>query len=98
MAQRLIDLTISILASGVSLLLSWPYFRNFEYWPESHGMWRVYFVVGFVLAVYVFYVLLRITRTLFEHDELDRIETAAAAAAASAQTAESATRDTGRQS
>lgn len=95
MAQRLIDLTISILASVVSLLLSWPYFRDFEYWPESHTMWKVYFGVGFVLAVYVFYVLLRITRTLFEHDGLDRAETAAAA---EAQTREAAKRDIGRQS
>ncbi|WP_223146239.1 hypothetical protein [Pusillimonas sp. ANT_WB101] len=95
MAQRLIDFTISILASIVSFLLSWPYFRNFEYWPESHTMWWVYFVVGFVLAVYVFYVLLRITRTLFEHDGLDRAETAAAAAA---QARESAKPDVGRPS
>ncbi|QOW24457.1 hypothetical protein [Lysobacter sp. H23M47] len=80
MAQRLIDLTIAILASIVSFLLSWPYFRDFEYWAESHAMWMVYFVVGFLLAVYVFYVLLRITRTLFEHDALDRTDTAAAAA------------------
>lgn len=79
MTQRLIDLTISILASAASLLLSWPYFRDFEYWPESHGMWWLYFIVGFVLAAYVFYVLLGITRTLFEHDALDRAEAAAAA-------------------
>lgn len=97
MAQRLIDLTISILASVVSFLLSWPYFRDFEYWPESHMMWRVYFVVGFLLAVYVFYVLLRITRTLFEHDDLDRAENAAAAAAGT-KMPEAAKRDIGRQS
>lgn len=95
MAQRLIDFTISILASIVSFLLSWPYFRNFEYWPESRTMWWVYFVVGFVLAVYVFYVLLRITRTLFEHDGIDRAETAATA---DAQARESAKRDVGRPS
>lgn len=94
MAQRLIDFTISILASVVSFLLSWPYFRDFEYWAESHTMWRVYFVVGFVLAVYVFYVLLRITRTLFEHDTLDHAE----AAAAETEAREAAKRDTGRQS
>ncbi len=81
MAQRLIDITISILASVVALLLSWPYFRDFEYWPESHAMWLVYFCVGFLLAMYVFYVLLRITRTLFEHDELERAEAEASARA-----------------
>ncbi|MFT0548621.1 hypothetical protein ACMHYO_20085 [Allopusillimonas ginsengisoli] len=95
MAQRLIDFTISILASVVSLLLSWPYFRDFEYWAESHTMWLVYFVVGFVLAVYVFYVLLRITRTLFEHDGLDRAETAAVAAT---KASDNTKRDIGRQS
>ncbi|KIQ95963.1 hypothetical protein [Lysobacter sp. A03] len=94
MAQRLIDLTIAILASIVSFLLSWPYFRNFEYWAESHAMWLVYFVVGFLLAVYVFYVLLRITRTLFEHDALDRADTAAAAAAAVTDPGADAKRDT----
>lgn len=93
MAQRLIDFTISVLASVVSFLLSWPYYRDFEYWAESRTMWLVYFVVGFVLAVYVFYVLLRITRTLFEHDGLDRAE-----AAAEAEMREAAERDIGRQS
>lgn len=78
MAQRLIDLTVSILGSATSLFLSWPYFRDFEYWAESPTMWRGYFLVGFLLAVYVFYVFLRITRTLFEHDELERAEAAAA--------------------
>ncbi len=95
MAQRLIDLTIAILASIVSMLLSWPYHRDFEYWAESQAMWLVYFAVGFLLAVYVFYVLLRITRTLFEHDGLDRAETAAAADKESLAAAE---RDSGRQS
>lgn len=93
MAQRLIDLTIAILASIVSFLLSWPYFRDFEYWAESHAMWLVYFVVGFLLAVYVFYVLLRITRTLFEHDALDRAD--AAAVAAGTKPAADEKRDTG---
>nr|WP_246606847.1 hypothetical protein [Lysobacter antarcticus] len=76
--------------------MSWPYFRNFEYWAESRAMWLVYFVVGFLLAVYVFYVLLRITRTLFEHDALDRADTAAGVARN--ESGADANRDTGGRS
>jgi drug/metabolite transporter (DMT)-like permease len=71
MMQRSIDITLSILASVAAILLSWPYARNFEYWPESPQMWQVYFALGFVLAAYVFYVFLGSLRTLFEHDALE---------------------------
>jgi cytochrome c2 len=58
-AQHIIRIGLAVLGSGASLALSWPYWRNFEYWAESsHGMWQVYFVLGFVLAVYVFYAFL----------------------------------------
>lgn len=72
MAQRIIDLTLSALASLVSLLLSWPYWRDFEYWPESPTMWWLYFIIGFVLATYVFYVFLGSLRTLFLHEDQAR--------------------------
>lgn len=72
MAQRIIDLTLSALASLVSLLLSWPYWRDFEFWPESAAMWWVYFLIGFVLAMYVFYVFLNSLRTLFLHEDQAR--------------------------
>ncbi len=71
-AQRIIRLGLAIVASGASLALSWPYWRDFEYWPESHSMWIAYFVVGFILAVYVFYAFLDSLGTLFEHDALER--------------------------
>ena len=71
-AQRIIRLTLSILASGASLALSWPYWRDFGYWAESHTMWLVYFAVGFVLAVYVFSVFFNSLATLFEHDAIER--------------------------
>ncbi|MDT3707246.1 MAG: hypothetical protein ROZ09_10490 [Thiobacillus sp.] len=76
-AQRIIRMSLAILASGASLALSWPYWRDFSYWAESQAMWLVYFVVGFVLAVYVFYVYLGSLRTLFEHDALARAGKAA---------------------
>lgn len=72
MTQRTIRLSLAILGSVVSLFLSWPYWRDFEYWAESPAMWLVYFLLGFVLAVYVFYVFLGSLRTLFEHDALER--------------------------
>ncbi|MFC5387707.1 hypothetical protein ACFPLB_17240 [Aquamicrobium segne] len=71
-AQRMFRLAVAIVASGASLALSWPYWRDFEYWPESQSMWLAYFIVGFVLAVYVFYAFLDSLRTLFEHDALER--------------------------
>ncbi|MCC7058848.1 MAG: hypothetical protein IT508_01305 [Burkholderiaceae bacterium] len=68
MTQRSMDLLISLLASAVSLLLSWPYWRDFEYWPESRAAWWVYFILGFVLAVYVFRAFITSLRELFEHE------------------------------
>lgn len=70
--QRSIRLGVAILASAASLALSWPYWRDFQYWAESHSMWIAYFIVGFLLAVYVFYAFLDSLGTLFEHDALDQ--------------------------
>jgi hypothetical protein len=50
-----------------AFLLSWPFWRDFEYWPESHVAWWGYFVLGFVLAVYVFYVFIGSLHILFLH-------------------------------
>ncbi|MBV6418523.1 MAG: hypothetical protein CMLOHMNK_03397 [Steroidobacteraceae bacterium] len=71
-AKRIIRLSIAILASALSLALSWPYWRDFGYWAESHALWRVYLAVGFLLAVYVFHAFLGSLGTLFEHDEIER--------------------------
>lgn len=70
--QRVIDVTLSVLASAFGFALSWPFWRDFEYWAESQTLWYVYFVVGFVLAVYLFYVFIGSLRTLFDHDALLR--------------------------
>lgn len=72
MTQRIIDLALSVLACLTGFALSWPYWRDFEYWAESQGMWRLYFTAGFVLAVFVFYVFIGSLRTLFRHDALGR--------------------------
>lgn len=80
MRTRLVDLFVSIFASAAALLLSWPYWRDFEYWPESRLAWSLYFSVGFLLAVYVFMVFIRSLRTLFEHDAIEHAEAAASAA------------------
>lgn len=76
MRKRTIDLILSVIASIAALLLSWPYFRDFEYFAESRLAWLAYFVVGFVLAVYVFHAFLQATHTLFEHDALEHAEAA----------------------
>lgn len=65
--QRTIDLTLSVLASVAAFLFSWPFWRDFEYWPESHVAWWIYFALGFVLAVYVFYVFIGSLHILFLH-------------------------------
>ena len=67
MSQRTTDLTLSVLASVAAFLLSWPFWRDFEYWPESHVAWWIYFVIGFVLAVYVFYIFIDSLHILFLH-------------------------------
>lgn len=71
-ARSVTRLVIAILASAVSLALSWPYWRDFGYWAESRVLWLGYFAVGFLLAVYVFSVFLDSLGTLFEHDEIER--------------------------
>jgi len=65
--QRSIDLTLSVLASVLGFGLSWPYWRSFSYFAESHTAWWIYFALGFVLAVFVFYVFFRALRTIFMH-------------------------------
>lgn len=67
MTQRITDLTLSVLASVAAFLLSWPFWRDFEFWPESHVAWWIYFGLGFVLAVYVFYVFIGSLHILFLH-------------------------------
>jgi hypothetical protein len=76
MRKRTIDLVLAIVAATAALLLSWPYFRDFGYWAESPPLWKAYFVAGFVLAVYVFYVFMGAIHTLFAHDALEHAEAA----------------------
>lgn len=66
--QRTIDVIISVLASALAFLLSWPFWRDFEFWPESHLAWWIYFILGFVLSIYVFYIFIESLRMLFTHD------------------------------
>ena len=75
MSQRITDLTISVLACVVSTFLSWPFWRNYEYWAESHAAWWIYFAVGFLLALYVFYVFIGSLRILFIHDTQEQTTT-----------------------
>ena len=72
MNQRAIDLSLSVVAAVMGMALSWPFWRSFSYWPVSSVAWYVYFGLGFVLSVYVFYVFLGALHTLFAHDEQER--------------------------
>jgi ABC-type nickel/cobalt efflux system permease component RcnA len=66
--QKAIDLTLSSVASLAALALSWPYWRSFSYFAESRTAWWLYMVIGYALAVFVFYVFFRALRTLFSHE------------------------------
>lgn len=74
--QRAIRLTLAVLGSVGSLFLAWPYWRDFSYWAESQTMWLIYFIAGFVLAIYVLCTFLGNLRTLFEHDAIERADMA----------------------
>lgn len=65
--QRLTDLIISLFASMAAFLFSLPFWRDNEYFAESDLYWQVYFVLGFILGVYVFYVFIGSLRMLFVH-------------------------------
>lgn len=67
MTQRTTDLALSVLACVAALFLSWPFWRDFAYWPASRTAWSIYFAGGFVLAVYVFYVFISSLHILFQH-------------------------------
>ncbi|KAA3646033.1 MAG: hypothetical protein DWP95_03635 [Proteobacteria bacterium] len=69
-------ISLAAVGSLFSVFLSWPWWRDFSYWAESELMWKIYFVLGFLLAVFVFYVFFRSLRTLFDHDVIEREELA----------------------
>ena len=70
MTQRMVDWILAVVASVVGFALSWPFWRDFEYFAESRDWWWIYFTLGFLLAVYVFYIFIACTRTLFLHYRL----------------------------
>jgi hypothetical protein len=72
MTQRIIDLVLSVLASIAALFLSWPFWRDYGYWAESHTAWPLYFVAGFILAIFVFYVFIDSLHILFLHDSQEK--------------------------
>ena len=65
--QRFVDVVLSLLLTAASFVLSWPFWRDFEYWAESPVAWRIYFVLGFILGAHVFYVFIGSLRMLFQH-------------------------------
>ncbi len=67
MRQRTTDFALSVAACVAALFLSWPFWRDFAYWPASHTAWSIYFAGGFVLAVFVFYVFMGSLHILFLH-------------------------------
>lgn len=72
MTKRIVDGILSFLATALGFALSWPFWRDFSYWGESRTAWWIYFIVGFLMAFYVFYLFLGNMRTLFLHDALEK--------------------------
>jgi len=62
------DLAVATLAMLFFALLSFPYQFEFSYWAESPFLWVVYFLVGAVLVVYIFYIFLQDWRHLMEEE------------------------------
>ncbi len=77
MRKRAVDFWLSVVASVAATALSWPFWRDFNYWAVTKEMWYVYFAGGFLLSIYVFYAFLGALHTLFEHDALEHAEAAA---------------------
>ena len=77
MRKRRVEFWLSVIASVAATALSWPFWRDFNYWAVTKQMWLVYFIVGFLLSIYVFYVFLGALHTLFEHDAIEHAEAAA---------------------
>ncbi len=60
------DLAVATLAMLFFVLLSLPYQFEFSYWAESPFLWAVYFLVGSLLVLYIFYIFLQDWRHLME--------------------------------
>lgn len=67
--MRAHDLVIALLVALGFVLLSIPYQFAFDHWSESPALWVAYFVVGAVLAAYVFYAFLQSRRRLAQSEE-----------------------------
>ena len=92
MTQRTTDLALSVMACVAALFLSWPFWRDFAYWPTSHMAWSIYFAGGFVLAVYVLYVFIGSLHILFQHAAKEQAIASAESRGAGAASAERGTR------
>jgi ABC-type Na+ efflux pump permease subunit len=70
--MRLHDLVIAIVVVAFLFLLSLPYQFGSDYWAETPVLWAIYFVVGALLAAYIFYALLQARRRLMSDGRDDK--------------------------
>lgn len=63
------DLVIAILVVIFFVLLALPYQFEYNSLSESPLLWVGYFVVGGILAVYIFYIFLQTRRRLVSKNE-----------------------------
>ncbi|MDE3090646.1 MAG: hypothetical protein KGJ80_14825 [Chloroflexota bacterium] len=67
--MRVHDLVIAIVVVVFFFLLSLPYQFEYNYWAESPLLWAAYFIIGGILAVYIFYIFLQVRRRLVNEGE-----------------------------
>lgn len=65
--QRVIDLALAFFSTVAAFVFSLPFWRDNEYFAESDLAWNVYYIAGFILGLYVFYVFIGSLRMLFLH-------------------------------
>jgi multisubunit Na+/H+ antiporter MnhB subunit len=63
------DLFVSVLVVLFFVLISMPYQFEFSYWAETLLSWTIYFVLGTIFAVYVFYTFLQGRHYLLDSSE-----------------------------
>lgn len=64
---------VAFLINIFFVLISTPWYFEFNFFAETPLMWVVYYVLGFLLSLFTIWVFLRALNILSDHDELHKI-------------------------
>lgn len=67
--MNLHDMVVAILVTLFFVLVAIPYQFEFSYWAETPLLWGAYFLIGYILVVYIFYIFLQDWRHLIQEGE-----------------------------